>query len=897
MSLKLIYGRIGSGKTDFCMREALAAHKPVIYLVPEQFTFTAEQRICAAVNVHGLGGIEVFSFKRLAMRVLATAEKAAVPRLDVRAKAILLQKILIENRRDLKVLRREEEDVGTAGALVKLFTELKRYQITPAALRQAAERIPNSADKLLDIALLFEKYNERVEAKFADMDDDMMRLSAALLKTDYLAGREVYIDRFDGFDPSELSVIKAMLQTADRVTITLAFHPKDEGQTAFSMHKKMADRILGIAREMGALEEEPIVFAQKEKGNPELDFLGSAYFSYPAAQYEKKTTCVRLVTAHDPLQEVHAVARSIVKLCREKGYYYRDIAITARNIDMYERYIQAVLPTYEIPFFMDRKISILQHPFTVFVLSALETMLKGCSYDVMFRYIKSGFLRLRREAIDVLENYVLAAGIRGNTWKDTARWEARASVYSEAETEEEKAEKQMADEARRRVIEPLLQLETAMREGKTAAEKCRALYAFLEEMHAERRVEAYAKLFEKRGDIARAEEYRGVYNDLMDALDGVFDSFGDEKISVQQLYDILRVGLGEYETGIIPATLDGVNVGSVDRIKGYNIKALFVIGVVDGVFPASPERGGLLHDMDRCALAEAGIELPTAENKTILEEEHLIYKCLTMPSAFLSVSFPGADMDGGARRPSRICNRLREIFPKLWEENLLLGLSEADKLSVPRITMRYLLEALRNGSASEELCRAYGWLLENRRRELQTAMESLSYQNEARPLRPETVKEFFGNRITTSVSKLERQAACPFSFFATHILGAKERRIMQPGAADAGRFLHDFIDIFSERLRANEMQWQQVDAAYIDKEFEEIAPLIDRRINRYMLESSTRYAFLFTRLKSAVRASLAMLAEHMRRSRFAPLGYELTFGENGELAPLTVTLPAAVRCG
>ena len=891
MSLRLIYGKIGSGKTALCIREAIKSEKRVYFITPEQFTFTAEKRICELVNVHGLGGVEVLSLKRFAHRMLSVSEGAALPQLDARGKAILLQKILFDNVKRLSALKKFSAEMGSVSVLSKLFGEMKRYNISSDDLISSAENLPGMADKLYDIAHLYKTYNAVLHEKFYDSDDIMLRFAELLNITEELCDTEIYIDRFDGFDASEFQVLSALMKKASRVTVTLCYHPKDKDMMAFTLHGRLSDRLLMIARENGVFVEPAVVLETERCAKESLRFLENGYFTYPTKEYSDVPDGIMLSVASNPLGEVHAVARQILELCRTKGYLYRDIAIAARNTAGYERYIEAILPMYGIPFFMDRTIRILEHPFTVFVLSALELITKGYTYDSVFRYVKSGFLRLPAEEIDALENYVLATGIRGNIWKDDKKWAAKAASYTIEETEEDALLRENADAVRRKIIAPLIRLEETLKNGKTAAEKCDGIYSFLEDMKAERRVSALARLFEKNGEYSLASEYRGVYNDFIDALDGVCDAFGDEEISIRKLYDVLRVALGEVETGVIPAAQDGVSVGDIERIKGYEVKALFVIGTIDGVFPAAPASGGVLSDRERKALYENGLNFAFSENKTIFEEEHLIYKCLTIPREYISVSYPSSDMDGGVLRPSRVYNRIKELFPKVIEKNMALGLSPEDKISVPEITLQYVLNAIRKGESDENIRKAYGWLLKHRPEETENALSSLAYKNKTEKLSEETVRAYMGNTIKSSVSRLEQLSACPFSYYAAYILGARERKVMHAGAQDAGRFLHDFMDIFSRRLRENGKRWQEIDDAYIDAEFIEICPILDTRLSPYMLENSMRYSRLFVRLGKAVKTAVRMLSAHLKKSSFEPLGYELSFSENGDFAPLTITLP------
>ena len=48
--------------------------KPIIYIVPEQFSFESEKRLIEVCNNKGIIGTQVLSFKRLAYRIFEEME-------------------------------------------------------------------------------------------------------------------------------------------------------------------------------------------------------------------------------------------------------------------------------------------------------------------------------------------------------------------------------------------------------------------------------------------------------------------------------------------------------------------------------------------------------------------------------------------------------------------------------------------------------------------------------------------------------------------------------------------------------------------------------------------------------------------------------------------------------
>ncbi len=891
MSLRLILGRQGSGKTHFYMNEVATLSSAPWIIVPEQYSFTAEKRLTEKTGVHGLGGAEIFSFKRLAHRLLSTGEGAALRRVDACGKVMLITKILYEKKGKLSALRGLSGEGSTAQETAELFTEFKRYGVTPEALCEMAEKTEGKlSDKLSDLAVIYGDYERLIKEKYIDGDDDLTRLSFVL--PEYAKDREIYIDGFDGFTPTEFACIEKMLTSAKRVTVMLDMDSSDLSKPEFYAVAKTVHRLENAAAELNVkIESRVCLSSEKEQGLPAV--LADRYFKYPTEVYENETDLINIFAAKNVYSEIHAAANKIVELCRDKGYMYRDIAVVSGNADVFEKYIKIIFDEYKIKYFLDRRVNILNHPVSVFVLSALEVIAKGYTREAIFRWAKSGFVRIPAEEIDILENYVLATGIRGDIWKNDEKWDVRASLYcaqSHFDNSEEE-EIEVADRARRKIIAPLLKLEKELKEGKTAAEKCMVVYKFTEDMKVKRRILAMAKLLSKTGNLAEAEEYKSVYSRLMDALDGAVDAFGDDNVGINKFYEILKTGLDAYDAAIVPAALDGVSIGQASRVNGYDVKALFIIGANDGVFPAALSGGGILCEDDRRVLCQQGMEIAPDMSIKCTEQQYLIYKTLAMPKERLYVSYSVADFDGAAQRPSQVPARIKELFPKAKCEGDIVNPVPVNRINSPDVALGRVIEQLASGKG--ETGGLYGWFMQKPeyRDRLETASRALLYKNTGKRLSNEVTDRLWGKEIRMSVSRLEQYARCPFSYFIQYTLRAKERRVLGLKNADAGSFLHDFIDIFSRRLVQNGTSWREVDDQYIETETKEIMEDLQQKLNTYAISKSRRYYYIFERLTDVVRRSVKNISEHVKRGEFEPVGYELSFAENGDFKPLSIPLP------
>src|SRR5699024_10093549 len=130
------------------------------------------------------------------------------------------------------------------------------------------------------------------------------------------------------------------------------------------------------------------------------------------------------------------------------------------------------------------------------------------------------------------------------------------------------------------------------------------------------------------------------YNAVIDVIDEIADLFKDVKMSFDTYAKLLKTGIQVKEIGQIPQTQDKVTVGDVNRSKTHKVRAIFIIGVNDGVFPSVPSSEGFFNDRDRENLKEEGIELAKGTLEKMYEENFNIYKAFSTAEEKLYISYP-----------------------------------------------------------------------------------------------------------------------------------------------------------------------------------------------------------------------------------------------------------------
>jgi ATP-dependent helicase/nuclease subunit B len=948
MSFQLIYGRAGSGKSEFCLnqiREKLRSQpdgNPLILLVPEQATFLAEYALVRTPGLAGTIRAQALSFRRLAFRVLQeTGEAARIP-IDENGKAMLLYKLVHRHADRLGVYARSGEQFGLIDRINELFTEFRRYRITADRLdRLAEQQWPESGllrSKLADLKLLYRDYEEELSRLYIDPEEGLRRMAEQLSRSSFVAGAEIWVDGFHGFTPQEYKVLRELMRFARKLTVTLCLDRKYEtGDRPFDLDlfyptAVTSIRLHQIAFESGAdiepairLEPDPL---PRFRACPALAHLERAYEQrIPWADEESREIQaevgrsgpepIALRPASSRRAEVEAAARDMIRLVRDFGYRWRDFAVLVRNMADYEHLFETVFADYEIPFFLDGKKSALHHPLVEFIRSALETVDGGWTYDPLFRCVKTGLLvpdygDRWQDALDLLENYVLAAGIQGKRWLDEQDWNRRSLIFAPLEDTDgnggesgpEDPRMQVIRSARDAVIRPLRRLERRMRSAANVREMAEALYLLLEEVGAPRTLERWSSECAYRGLTEKAREHEQVWSAALHVLDQIVELMGDERLQLSTFAGVVETGLAGMKLSQVPPALDQVLIGSMERTRPGGIRCSYILGAGDGVIPARPPEDGVLTEEEREELARCGLELAPGARRKLLDEQFLIYQALSAASERLWISYPLADEEGKTLLPSEVIRHLKKMFPRLQERQVDEQPSSAappdeqwEYVAHPTRTFSYVITKMREWANGETVSGFWREVLEWYGRspawqdKLRLLSRSLSYTNREHALSPETSRKLYGELLRASVSRMERYAACPFSHFAAYGLGLRERTVYRLEAPDIGQLFHAALSRISHRLMQNGATWRELSPDQCLALAKETVEQLAGRLKGEILFSSKRYRHVARKLEQIIGRTSIVLSEQAKRGEFVPVGLELPFGPDAPIPPIRFQLP------
>lgn len=897
MSLRIIYGRAGTGKSEYCYREIaekIKSDNQILIITPEQFSFTAEKKLMEAIDTNAVFNAEVVTLSRMAYRVINEIGGRTETNLSKCGKAMLIYSILNNNKKELKLIGKNDENVDMLDTAI---TEFKKHGISIEQLKQEIDKQEDIylKNKLTDLSLVYEEFENQLSGKYIDETDLLTILAENIENTDMFNNQYIYIDEFTGFTKQEYQIIEKLILVANQVTVTICIDelniPKNPNTDIFYSNENTVNKLFEIAQNCGTKVEEIKLENKYRFKSNELKHLEENLYENRPHKYTNSVENIKLFLAKNQYSEIEEVAKNILKLVRDNGYRYKDISIITKNISNYSSLARAIFDKYDIPIFIDENRDLNQNIIIQYILSVLEIFTKNWSYESVFNYIKTGFSNIEEDEIFKLEKYCLKWGIKQNKWK-------KEFTYGKYE-EKDKTEIERLERIRKDIVNPLMKLKSDIDNDKTAEGISKSIYKFLVEENIAEKINKKIEELEKVGQVDLVKEYQSSLQTILDILDEIVLVFSDDKMTIDKYAQILKVGFKNSNLTKIPGTQDQVIMGDVDRSRSHKVKAIFIIGLNDGEFPSVHKDEGFLNDLDRETLKQDGIELAKGTIENLYEDNFNIYKAFSTAEEKLYLLYSSSDVQGKALRPSMLINKIKKIYPMLQEESDVIE-TKAEVLN-KKTTYDELIIQLSKLKEQDEIDKVWYYVYDYYKKDtewntkLEQNLKGLNYTNIPEKIEQTNIDKLYGNTLVTSISKLERYRSCPFSYYLQYGLKIKPEEELKIQTLNTGTFIHEIIDEFFEAVRETGIKLAEI----TDEQLAEIInKIIDEKLKQsqnYIFTSTAKYRALVVRLKKIIQKALKYIIGTLVQSRFEVLGTEVEFGENGKYKPIRLTLEDGKR--
>jgi len=853
--INLIRGRAGSGKSRMVLKmaaDAIEEGKRVYLIVPDQATFQTELSLAGALKARGMAGSGVLSFSRLCDRVLGETSGQGRPVLSERGAVMALSMLLMEHKEEFTTFGGYVSSPTFGAMLYEELCELRRFSIRPQDLKKSGSR------RAQDIARVMELFFETILSRYTDTVGRMEMMIERIPQAPMLKNSHVIIDGFEMVTDQLLRAVRAIMETAEDVTITFRLGEENDRdfpmfETEYAHYQRMERLALQAGKKInpiGLYEER----ATPRQQRPMLLHMEKELFSLPFHPYAGEYDDSILVRCGaNPRQEAAAAARYAAYLVREKGLRYKDIFIQLCDEAM-TGILKEELTAHNIPYFIDEKRPVMEKTVCRFAISLLKCAVMGCRREDVLTMVKTGIYPICEGDAAKLQQYLYEKGVRfiSRSAIDRCTDEGLCAILSAID----------------RSIRTL-RAELNTRSAKAAA---RGFYRALKEFEGE--ITAYIGALVE-DDMEAADEERLAYGALMDILSQMDTMMGGGTLSPREFLQIIEAGLMAEEIAVLPATADCVSVGDMDRSRMASVECLMVLSANDGCLPKVIRPTGILPEREKERMAQDGLWLGNDVAARMAEAEWSIYGAFCKPKSRLYISYSAQDQKGDPRSLSTVIGNLLKVFPKLkihGTENYRSPMGYAVTAASGAAAGR---EALMAAARGESVADGFTDLYE-------ICTQALTQGRSSTPmdtLDARYAQALFLPRGTVSATMMERYARCPMAHFVDYGLTPTERK--EPGVdpRDRGNLLHTVMERFVERVQKDNLSYHMAE--------EEAA-----RLARQLMEDAILESELLTDARSQYRKGVLCaqaeeaafaLCHQLKVSAFTPLSQEAFFDAMEEI--------------
>lgn len=831
-------------------------------IVPEHAKFEGEMTILQELwnldpnpNATFMGSInlQIFSFSRLAWYFLKDDQIFQKKQLSDAGMAMLLRKILIENRDNLILFRKEVDKSGFIDQLISLFKEFSAGNITPEDLEKSfyeeASGIKqlDQQTKIKELLFLYQLFvsemNKNDYIRFEMIQEAMINK----IHISDLADTYIFIDGYYHFTAKEKEIIYAFLNSAEKVSIAMNLdkayteNPPElhhlnyvAGKTYYQLYQYARNNHIPI------LHDKKILPDSQHYGS---GFIALDHYWRESVNGEKVPVfksgdgddslaeSVEIWACDTKQAEITHVANMINRLVKDKGFRYQDFLIIARRVEDYETILKPIFNRSQLPVFYDKPEEMRHHPFTDFIDSLFRIRMNYWRYPDIMRLLRTELLipqtedtsngqveiGIFRDMVDKTENILLAYGFEGNAWFTKNDWQAHIFQDEAIQLPEEKDIFKEANQIKSFMQASLLPLYQKVKNIKTGRDAATLLYTFLIEQGIDQQIIRWRDEAISKEQLEKARQHEQLWQTFTTILDEYVETLGDYPFDEATFYDVLMTGFETATYSIVPPTLDEVVFSSIEGARFQPYKFVFLIGATQENLPRIHENKSLLTEEDRAAIQghlelESNKHLNMSVSESTASEPYIAYQAFLSATNKLFITYP-LSIDGNNR-----VSKLSPYVARIVGDKGIPIQHRAANVTDTHDPIHFvgtkgqnigqLVQLMREQFTSrKKMPLLWRYILSYLTKDstvqnhLERVFASLKYKNIPAQLTPEIAEALYGKDLYLSVSQLESYYLDSYSHFLKYGLRIKEREKYELNNAGTGEFYHEALEQIVREVR------------------------------------------------------------------------------------------------
>lgn len=901
--LNIISGRSGCGKTErlASIMGAIAAEgEKCLMIVPDQSTFENERMFLRMLGPALAGNVLVFGFTRLCEYIFENTGGRKPHCIDDGDRQLIMSLALEETKDSLNLFASEKRRGEYIKTLLQTVTDYKKWGITPDMLRDTSLKTsdPMLKEKLRETALIYRSYNailergERAEEKEEGDKDglkdndrpyreridpfDMTEAALEALRgTELFCQMTVGVDSFRDFTARQAGLLCEIMRRSREFYLTVTDQPGAfDGSGLFDSTRANRRVFERAAKDMGIPLGKPEVLLENRRyENDQLLYAERGFLSGSGESFEGEPDKVCLSQCDSIYDEADLAARRIMELVQEEGFRYGEISVVFRHAQSYASLLKSTFEKYGIPCFCDVPEDIRVKPLIKLIKGCILAAVSAFDREEVLRVMKTGLTCADDYETSVFENYLLMWSLSG---KELLKpFTANPAGFGAELGEKERSQLEELESIRKKIMEPLERFKNSC-EDTDCRGISKGLYILLKELKTEEQIESMYQRLTALELASKGEEEIRLWEMMMGILDKMVLILGNTPLTLKRYSELMELQIQAAKIAFIPQGLDRVTIGQADRIRLSGARAVFLVGAIEGQFPTVPVEEGIFSDREKKEMLSLG--LPTADffEEVLGKERFIAYYVLSSPSDRLFVSWYRTSLSGDVNEPSVIVRELVRIFPELTiagEPNLSSGTDRllwAEKPAFELCALRYgeRMEDPFAGGLTAYFEKSPGY--KNKMKAIKRAVSREVSAIED----PKVARALFGKSFAMTASQAEKYHLCPFSYFCTYGLKARERKTARMTPGEYGTIIHYILEnYFKDFSPEKKLTKEEVT--------EKVQRLLTEYGERYLgKEAQENHAlmFLLEKLRDNAAALIMRISEELVQSEFVPKSFELNIG-------------------
>jgi ATP-dependent helicase/nuclease subunit B len=684
---------------------------------------------------------------------------------------------------------------GTLERIRNVISEYKRHGITPAKLKAESKNL-KGAEKLKaeDISAVYSAYQEKCEElqvkEIGDIYSGLINLSPIgfneMFRELFPEADLIVINGFDEFTGPEIDIID-LLSLVSNCSLFISFDYYNYNPLIFSHLDKCYSKLeqMGFKeiQDKSATGDDKFISMIKEN-------LFNKKKKVPVVEF--KDSLVK-ITARNREAEIILVAKEIKNLIIDQKIEPNKICVVFNLIQKYSPVIRDIFSLYGIPFNLTDRFLLSNSPPVISLINFLEIPENDYFYKNILRALSSGYLNIK--GIDL--SSLLKASVDLKILSGFERWTAALQDAIAAGYDSEGDERaSVKTYAYNKALSSLKILNALLKPftGKlTIKEFHELLYDLMFKLELPVKV-----VNDSNSSIEKNIKALNTFTVTVDEVLGLFEEeYGEEmKFSLHFFLNHIRTAVSSARYNIKEKPGYGVQITTLNEIRGLKFDYLFICGLCDGDLPT--------RYMPEIFLSGSYFKY---EQSHQTEERYHFYQALCSWNKKLYLTFPSSE-----ETKELVQSNFLTEFQNLFEinrkdesdyANVIYSKDELLKkigLLGPSFISKYF-KTDDSGIDPESIERFiqinYERINENKDNSSYAGYIYDSLSDEEKELLEQYRHKQF------SVSQLETYAKCPYKYFAERVLRLEgiEEPSEEVEALEMGGILHNILFEFYKRLR------------------------------------------------------------------------------------------------